>query len=130
MASTNQILLISQELLDGSGLGIFSFICIGTLNPRPKENKFDIKAVDYMVKAGYNPVALITVYNKTLAQTRYEWCHFYPLTTKRMVNIYEHIYKKYPQYLTNNAYENNVYYKNFLSTTGKEMKKIEKKLNK
>ena len=39
-------------------------------------------------------------------------------------------YKKYPQYLTNNAYENNIYYKNFLSTTGKEMKKIEKKLNK
>ena len=90
----------------------------------------DMTAVDLMVKAGYNPVALITIYNKTLAQTRYEWCHFYPLATKRMVNIYEHIYKKYPQYLTNNVYENNIYYKNFLSTTGKEMKKIEKKLNK
>ena len=42
----------------------------------------------------------------------------------------EILYKKYPQYLTNNSYENNVYYKNFLSTTGKEMKKIKNKLNK
>ncbi len=120
---------VGENSYKGIFQGFFSNFTY-SLNPRPKENKFDIKAVDYMVKAGYNPVALITVYNKTLAQTRYEWCHFYPLATKRMVNIYEHIYKKYPQYLTNNVYENNIYYKNFLSTTGKEMKKIEKKLNK
>lgn len=120
---------VGENSYKGLFRGFFSNFSY-SLNPRPKENKFDMHAVDYMVKAGYNPVALITVYNKTLAQTRYEWCHFYPLATKRMVNIYEHIYKNYPQYLTNNAYENNIYYKNFLSTTGKEMKKIEKKLNK
>ena len=83
-----------------------------------------------MVNAGYNPLALVTVYSKTLAQTRYEWCHYYPLATKRMVNIYEHIYKNYPQYLKNNAYANNIYNQNFLHNTTKEMKKLEKKLNK
>lgn len=97
---------------------------------RKKENKADIKAVDYMVKAGYNPVALITIYNKTLAQTRYEWIHFSPLATKRMVNVYMHIYKNYPQYLNNNEYANNIYYQNFLATTQKEMAKAQKKLGK
>ena len=96
----------------------------------PKEYKADLKAVDYMVKAGYNPLALITIYSKTLGQTRYEWCHYYPLATKRMMNIYEHIYETYPQYLKNNTYTNNIYYQNFLHNTTKEMKKLEKKLNK
>lgn len=120
---------VGENSYKGLFRGFFSNFTY-SLNPRPKENQFDIKAVDYMVKAGYNPVALITVYNKTLAQTRYEWCHYYPLATKRMVNIYEHIYKNYPQYLKNNAYANNIYYQNFLHNTTKEMKKLEKKLNK
>ena len=75
-------------------------------------------------------MALITIYSKTLGQTRYEWCHYYPLATKRMVNVYEHIAVNYPQYLANNIYTDNIYYKNFLHNTTKEMKKLEKKLNK
>lgn len=47
-----------------------------------------------------------------------------------MVNIYEHIYKNYPQYLKNNAYANNIYYQNFLHNTTKEMKKLNKKISK
>ena len=96
--------------------------------PKKYELVADKRAVDFMVAAGYNPLALITFYNKTLAQTRYEWCHFSPLTTKRMINIYEYIYKNYPQYLKNNSYANNIYYQNFLHNTTKEMKKLEKKL--
>ena len=46
------------------------------------------------------------------------------------MNIYEHIYETYPQYLKNNTYTNNIYYQNFLHNTTKEMKKLEKKLNK
>ncbi len=120
---------VGENSYKGIFQGFFSNFTY-SLNPKPKENKFDIKAVDYMVKAGYNPVALITIYNKTLAQTRYEWCHFYPLATKRMINIYEHIAINYPQYLSNNVYADNIYYKNFLHNTTKEMKKLEKKLNK
>ena len=109
--------------------GFFSH-AVYSFNPRPKENKADLKAVDYMVNAGYNPIALTTIYSKTLGQTRYEWCYFYPLATKRMINIYEHIAINYPQYLIKNVYSDNIYYKNFLHNTTKEMKKLEKKLNK
>ena len=119
---------VGENSYKGLFRGFFSNFSY-SLNPKLKENQFDEKAVDYMVKAGYNPIALITIYNKTLAQTRYEWCHYYPLATKRMVNIYAYIQRKYPQYLVNNAYENNIYYKNFLHNTTKEMMKLEKKLN-
>ena len=120
---------VGENSYKGLFRGFFSNFTY-SLNTKPKENQFDIKAVDYMVKAGYNPIALITVYNKTLAQTRYEWCHYYPLATKRMINVYEHIAVNYPQYLANNIYTGNIYYKNFLHNTTKEMKKLEKKLNK
>ncbi len=119
---------LGENSYKGLFRGFFADIAY-SFNPKPKENKADIKAVDYMVKAGYNPLALITIYSKTLGQTRYEWCHFYPLATKRMINIYEHIALNYPQYLTNNTYSDNIYYKNFLHNTTKEMKKLNKKLN-
>ena len=120
---------LGENSYKGVFRGFFSNFAYA-INPRPKENKADLKAVDYMVKAGYNPLALIAIYSKTLAQTRYEWCHYYPLATKRMMNIYEHIYENYPQYLKNNAYANNIYYQNFLSNTTKEMKKFNKKAEK
>ena len=123
----SQAIAMGENSYKGVFRGFFSHAAY-YFNPRPKENKADLKAVDYMVKAGYNPVALIVVYSKTLAQTRYEWCHYYPLATKRMINIYEYIYKNYPQYLKNNSYANNIYYQNFIHNTTKEMKKLEKKL--
>lgn len=116
---------MGENSYKGMFRGFFSHFAY-TSNPKGKANKADLKAVDYMVKAGYNPIGLITIYNKTLAQTRYEWCHYYPLATKRMTNIYGYISKKYPQFLENNTYANNIYYKNFLSTTGKEMRKLNK----
>jgi len=120
---------IGENSYKGTFRGFFSNFSY-SMNPRPKENQYDKKAVDYMVKAGYNPVALITFYSKSLSQTRYEWCHYYPLATKRMVDVYSYIYKNYPQCLKNNVYENNVYYQNFLATTQKEMTKAQKKLDK
>ena len=85
--------------------------------PRKYEYKADKKAVDYMVHAGYNPVAFIVVMSKTFPQERYEWCSSHPLTSRRMMQVYEYIYKKYPEYLANNAYKNNLYYQNFLLTS-------------
>lgn len=119
---------LGENSYKGIFRGFFSNF-VYTMNPRPKEIKADLKAVDYMVNAGYNPLALITIYSKTLAQTRYEWCHYYPLATKRMINIYKHIAINYPQYLANNTYKNNIYYQNFLHNTSKEMQKLNKKLN-
>lgn len=87
--------------------------------------KADLKAVDYMVNAGYSPVALIVIFNKFLYEPN--WYDFGNVDTKgstRMLRIYEYILNNYPQYLVENEFENNVYYQNFLITTKKEREKI------
>ena len=96
--------------------------------PKKYEYKADKKAVDYMVNAGYNPVALIVVMSKAFPQNRYDWYSTHPLTSRRMMEIYEYIYKKYPEYLANNAYRENIYYQNFLLTSKENRKKFQKKI--
>lgn len=116
----------AQESYKGLFRGFFAPPA-GVFTSKKYEDKADLKAVDYMVNAGYNPVALIAVYNKDLGQTRYEWCHPRSLASKRMMNVYGYVYDKYPQYLKNNQYAENVYYVNFLLTSKDDMKKFEKK---
>lgn len=96
--------------------------------PKKYEYKADKKAVDYMVNAGYNPVALIVTMNKTFPQGRYDWLATHPLTSRRMMRVYEYIYKKYPEYLANNVYKNNIYYQNFLLTSKENRAKFQKKI--
>ena len=96
--------------------------------PKKYEYKADKKAVDYLVNAGYNPVSLIVVMNKAFPQGRYDWYSTHPLTSRRMMEIYEYIYKKYPEYLANNAYKDNVYYQNFLLTSKENRAKFQKKI--
>lgn len=96
--------------------------------PKKYEYKADKKAVDYMVNAGYNPVALIVVMNKAFPQERYDWCSTHPLTSRRMMEIYEYIYKKYPEYLANNVYKNNIFYQNFLLTSKENRAKFQNKI--
>ena len=38
------------------------------------------------------------------------------------------IYKKYPEYLANNAYKDNIYYQNFLLTSQKNRAKFQEKV--
>jgi len=92
------------------------------------ETRADQRAVDYMVKAGYNPVAIIVLYNKLMSQTRYDYYLSHPLTSRRMATVYEYIYRKYPAYLANNKYAENIYYQNFLLTSEKNRKKFEEKI--
>lgn len=96
--------------------------------PKKYEYKADKKAVDYLVNAGYNPVSLIVVMNKAFPQGRYDWYSTHPLTSRRMMEIYEYIYKKYPEYLANNAYKGNIYYQNFLLTSKDNRAKFQKKI--
>lgn len=96
--------------------------------PRKYEYKADKLAVDYMVNAGYNPIAFIIVMNKTFPQNRYEICSTHPLTSRRTMEVYEYIYKKYPEYLVNNPYKNNVYYQNFLLTSKENRAKFQQKI--
>lgn len=102
----------------------FSYI----LSPRKYEKKADKRAIDYMVKAGYNPVAFIIVMNKIMSQERYEVFSTHPLTSRRMMYAYEYIYNKYPEYLANNEYKNNLYYQNFLLTSRSNRTKLQNKI--
>ena len=86
-------------------------------SPKKFEIVADKRAVDYMVKARYNPIALITYINKTCPQKRSDKISRTNLTSKRLATIYEYITYKYPHYLENNEYENNKYYQNFLLTS-------------
>jgi hypothetical protein len=91
-------------------------------------NKYDLKAdklaVDYMVNADYNPLALITVLNKIGKQYRYDIFSNHTLISRRMMHIYEYIYTKYPSVLVDNEYKDNIYYQNFLLTSRNNRMKL------
>lgn len=104
---------------------------ISILNYWVSPNKYDLKAdktaVDFMVNAGYNPLALITILNKIGKQYRYDIFSNHTLASRRMMLIYEYIYTKYPSILVENEYKDNIYYQNFLLTSrNNRMKLLEK----
>lgn len=104
---------------------------ISILNYWVAPNKYDLKAdktaVDYMVNSDYNPLALITILNKIGKQYRYDVFSNHTLVSRRMMMIYEYIYKKYPHILVENEYKDNLYYQNFLLTSrNNRMKLLEK----
>lgn len=125
--------VIGHEISHGvdSYEGIFKGAFTGWryfFTPRKYEYKADKRAIDYMVNAGYNPVAMIVMMNKVLDQYRYDWWFTYPLASRRMMEVYEYIYTKYPEYLVNNKYRNNIYYQNFLLTSKENRAKFQDKV--
>ncbi len=82
---------------------------------KKNELEFDKQAVNYMVNAGYNPVALITAYSKTLPEVRGTFWSRHNKANKRMNIIYNYIRVNYPQYLNSNKFTNSVYFKRFVS---------------
>ena len=117
----------STESYNGIMRGYFTPIS-HYFSPRKYEYKADKKAIDYMVGANYNPVAYIVTLSKLSSQERYDWLSAHPLTSRRMMEVYEYIYKKYPEYLANNQYKNNPYYQNFLITSKLNRKKFQNKI--
>jgi len=90
-------------------------ICSMQVKAAPKKYELfaDKRAVDYMVKAGYNPLGLITFINKSATDGFVDkFCH--NKASKRMAIIYEYIYFNYPYFLKNNTYLTNLNYQNFL----------------
>ena len=98
------------------------------LGAKKFETVADKRAVDYMVEAGYNPLALIVFINKTCPQKKFDRFSRHNLTSKRLARIYEYITYKYPQYLENNEYINNEYYQNFILTSLENRQKLENKI--
>ena len=96
-----------------------------SFSPRKYEIKADKKVVDLMVKAGYDPVALINILNKTSKEEKwFEYNIFHHNGSERMKNIYQYIYEKYPVYLAENKYIETDYYQNFLRLTKNDRKKV------
>jgi len=98
--------------------------------PKKYEYKADKRAVDYMVHAGYNPVAIIVMQSKLFSQRRFDWYSTHPLTSRRMMTVYEYIYNKYPEYLVNNKYKDDIFYQNFLLTSQDNRLKFQQKVEK
>lgn len=130
--------LIAREIVkaDASYWGYFKgYVGSAQIRFAPKKYEiyFDCAAVDLMVKAGYNPVAMITFLHKVYPQRRTDFISTANLTSKRVMHVYEYIYTTYPEYLINNEYKNNKYYQNFLLTSlenrGKLYEKIRTKSN-
>ena len=111
----------------GMGKGVVTSAQI-KLAPKKYEIFFDKRAVDFMVNAGYNPIALITYMNKAFPQKRQDKIARKNLTSKRLANVYEYIYTKYPYYLKNNAYLKNEAYQNFLLNSIENRKKLSDKI--
>lgn len=86
------------------------------------ERRADLTAIDLMVKAGYNPLAAIAVSKKIFGET-FDFFRSHPAGSKRLMAQYDYIAKKYPQYLVNNKYENNIFYINFKTSMQKELAK-------
>ncbi len=115
------------KTFDGAMGGFVSSLHV-KMAPKKFEIVADKRAVDYMVKAGYNPLGLITFINKTCPQARQDVISRKNLTSKRLMYIYEKIYFNYPYFLVNNSYINNSYYQNFLLTSTENRRLLEQKI--
>ncbi len=119
--------VISKEIAytEDAGKGLFKRVTMDS-SPRKYDKKSDKKAVDYMVNAGYNPVAYINILNKC-EQEKTPLKRFTTYNnSRRMMFVYEHIYEKYPMFLAKNEYLNNIYYQNFLHTSKHDRIKVRK----
>ena len=115
----------SESYVDGKGVVTSAQI---RMAPKKYEIFFDKRAVDFMVNAGYNPLGMITYIHKTFPQKRQDKLSRSNLTSKRLANVYEYIYTRYPYYLKNNDYLTNEVYQNFLLTSIDNRKKLQKKI--
>ncbi|MCM1009729.1 MAG: M48 family metalloprotease [Fusobacterium sp.] len=90
-------------------------------NSKSYEYKSDLKSIDYMVTAGYDPISAIIIGNKIFGEPYWDWGSTHPKGSKRLLAMYKYIYKKYPQYF-NSPKTNSAYYKNFEYTFAEELK--------
>ncbi|MBR1618805.1 M48 family metallopeptidase [bacterium] len=63
-----------------------------------QEARADISGIDFMVKAGYNPLAAISMMNKILNRN-WDIISDHPSGDKRMIAAYNYIQMKYPKYI-------------------------------
>ena len=97
-------------------------------SPKFYELIVDKRTVDYMVNAGYDPLALIVYLNKTCPDYKYRFFTRHNVTSERLMAIYEYIITKYPKELEKTDYYDNIYFQNFLLDSVLERKVLLEKL--
>lgn len=110
--------------------GFFKYMSM-TSNSKKYEEKADLTALDYMVKAGYNPIAAITMGNKIFTEPMWDWGFnsSHPKGSKRLMNMYKYIFIKYPEYL-NSSMTKLPAYKNFEYSLANDIKEFQQKQKK
>lgn len=110
---------IAHELDFYRGVGTW---CQMVFNRKQYEFKADAVGIDLMVKAGYNPVAAITAGNKFLSERLFDFglMTSHPNGSRRLMAMYEYIYKKYPWALDSQM-THDVNYQNFTYSSEKDI---------
>jgi len=108
--------LLAQNIARGvySYNGIFNGQFMVMKDGKKSELKYDKQAVEYLVNAGYNPVAIITAYDKTLAEWRGTALSRHNKASKRMKTVYNEIKTKYPHFLNSNQFTKSLNYQRFV----------------
>ena len=92
------------------GTGVAADVLVGlgkSKVSRVMETNADLLSMDYVVKAGYNPLAAIAIMNK-IGENYIDFWADHPSTDKRIVEMYDYVKKKYPNYLAN-GYDSTFY---------------------
>lgn len=107
--------------------GMLKYMAINA-NSKKYEQKADLNGIDYMVKAGYDPIAAITMGNKIFGEPIWDWgfTYLHPKGSKRLIDMYKYIYVKYPQYL-NSPLTQTPSYKNFEYSMSKDIREFQQK---
>ena len=95
-----------KGILRGSFHGL-----VYTVTARKHNRNADFTAIDLLANAGFNPVGLITILDKTAGQYRFDIGENI-LTTKRIRRAYDYISQKYPESIK--QYQNNPFFQNAL----------------
>lgn len=94
------------------------------------ETRSDLRSIDFMVKAGYNPVAGLIIMNKLVDQPITDYFRTHPKGSKRLATMYVYIKNTYPEFLNDNEYTKNPVYQNILISCQKDIEKLEERLQK
>ena len=118
-----------SHAVDSYNYNMISYFLTTKMAPRKYEYRCDLRAVDFMVKAGYDPLGMIVALNRVLDENR-TWTILctHPRGSLRLMKVYEYIYNKYPYFLVNSPYKNDPDYQNFLLTSRKQRMKLQEKI--
>ena len=107
--------------------GMMKYMAVNA-NSKKYEQKAVLNGIDYMVNAGYDPIAAITMGNKIFAEPVCDWgfTSTHPKGSKRLMDMYKYIYVKYPNYL-NSPLTKSPSYKNFEYSMAKEIREFQQK---